>query len=296
MKGIYQVAVLLCMFFVSGMASTANGDTKSNEPNQNNRSWLRPFNIKSINFSSGFEYSKNDRIENLRLVRFRDVTIPVGLNLSFSKSGEFYVSVPVLYSHREFTAFNESIKTDDDGFGDLTVGLSIKLRSETAGFPGVNGSLSVSVPTGSTEDAEDLDSIEFTSGFLKTTAGISVTKSVDPAQLFGNIGYSFTRKESQFGEIVEPGASFNYGFGVAFSINSKVSLNGRYSGSYVKDTRRDNVRLSGSGNEALDLSFGVSYQVSKKLSTDTSVAFGINGDANDATINFGFSYALISFR
>jgi len=245
-----------------------------------------------VQLTTGFEYRKNDTFENLRLIRGRDVSIPISVSLGLTERFELFASMPLLYSQKEFVTFNESNKTDDDGYGDLTFGFSFKLRNETQSFPSITGSLSQSSPTGSEADPNDPRTVEFTSGFWSQTLGVSMTKSVDPAVLFANFGYSHVYEKQEENERVKPGDSFNYGFGAGFSINSAISLSGRLLGSYSRDFKVDGESIEGSGGEAVSFDFSLTYGISNRTRMETSIDFGLNADASDLTIGFSYIYSL----
>jgi len=234
---------------------------------------LRPM---ELQLTTGFEYRKNDTFENLRLIRARDVSIPLSVSLGLTERFEVFASMPLLYSQKEFVAFNDSDKTDDEGYGDLSIGFSFKLRNETQSFPSITGSLSQSSPTGSEADPDDPRSVEFTSGFWSQRFGLSMTKSVDPKN----------------NERVKPGDSFNYGFGAGFSINSAISLSGRLLGSYSKDFKVDGNSIVGSGGEAVSFDISLTYGLSNKTRMETSIDFGLNDDASDLAIGFSYIYSL----
>jgi len=272
-------------------------DTIGEEPPEDiSRLFLRESEIllkpMEVQLTTGFEYRKNDTFENLRLIRARDVSVPLSVSLGLTERFELFASIPLLYSQKEFVAFNDSDKTDDDGYGDLSFGFSFKLRNETQSFPSITGSLSQSSPTGSEADPDDPRSVEFTSGFWSQRVGLSMTKSVDPAVLFVNVGYSHVYEKQEDNDRVKPGDSFNYGFGAGFSINSAISLSGRLLGSYSKDYQVNGSAIVGSGGEAVSFDISLTYGLSNKTRMETSIDFGLNDDASDLVIGFSYIYSL----
>jgi len=265
-------------------------------PADNSRLFLRDSEVLlkplEVQITAGFEYRKDDTFENLRLIRNRNVSIPLNISVGLTERFEIFASVPLLYSQKEFVTFSESDKTDDDGYGDLSFGLSFKLRNETQSLPSITGSLSQSSPTGSKSDPNNPRTIDFTSGFKSHTVGLSMTKSVDPAVLFVNVGYSYVHPKQEDIGRVEPGSSFNYGFGSGFSINSAVSISGRLLGSYSKDLQIDGKSNVGSGGEAVSFNLGLTYGISRKSRLESSIDFGLNADASDLAIGFSYIYSL----
>jgi len=245
-----------------------------------------------VQLSTGINYSKNDRYENLRLIRVRDVSMPINISVGLTQRFEVFAAIPVLYTQREFVAFNDSIKYDDNGVGDLSLGFSIKLRDETQSIPSITGSFNQSMPTGDEAKLDDPESIDFTSGFWSHNARLSMTKSVDPAVLFFNLGYTRTYAKDEFGDTVKPGDAVGYGFGTGFSINSAISLSGRFFGNYVKEYRVNEDKIIGSGSEAVSFNLSLTYQLSNTLRFETGIDFGLNDDANDSAIEFSYIYSL----
>ena len=245
-----------------------------------------------VQLTTGFVYSKDDTFENLRLNRTRNISVPLSISLGLTERFELFASVPLLYSQKEFVTFNESDKTDDNGYGDLSFGFSFKLRNETQSIPNITGSLSQSSPIGKKADPSDPRSVEFTSGFWSQRVGLSMTKSVDPAVLFVNVGYSYVHSKQDGEEKVKPGNAFNYGFGAGFSINSAISLSGKLLGSYSKDLQINGESIVGSGGEAMSFDLSLTYGISNRTRIETSVDFGLNADASDVAIGFSYIFSL----
>ncbi|MBX2838316.1 MAG: transporter [Gammaproteobacteria bacterium] len=281
----------------SSIQQVALSSTIGEEPPEDiSRLFLRDSEVllkpREIQLSTGLNYSKNDLNENLRLIRFRDVSIPFSISAGITERLEVFATFPLLYAQSEFVAFNDSIKSDDNGIGDLTTGFSYKLVNESKAFPSVTGSISRTIPTGSKEDLEDSSSVRFTSNVTNFSFGLSMTKSVDPAVLFVNLGYDENSAFREDSILFKPGNSINYGFGAGFSINSAVSLSGRYYASYVKDNRVGDVLVVGSGSEPTTFNISLNYQINNKTRLETSLDFGLNDDANDSAIGFSYIYTL----
>jgi len=247
---------------------------------------------REIQFTAGLEYTKTDKSENLRLLRERGVSIPLNLSVGVGDRLEAFFAVPILYSQSEFIAFNEADKIDGYGIGDVSIGLTYKLASETVSRPSISSSLSYTIPTGTEANPDDPNSINFTSGIRNVGTTFSLTKSVDPAVLFANIGYTRAFNKSENGQTLKPGDSINYGFGAGFSINSAVALSGRFGGTFSFDTKVENTTIIGSGSEPISFDISLSYQLSNRKRIESSINFGLNNDASDAIVGFSYIYTL----
>lgn len=268
-------------------------DTIGEEPPEDiSRLFLRESEIllkpMEVQLTTGFIYRKDDTFEGTRLIRNRDVSIPISVSLGISDRFEIFASVPLLSSRQEYVYAAISDKIDDEGYGDVSFGFSFKLRNETQSLPSITGSVSQSSPTGSKANPDESGAIDFTSGILRHIVGLNISKSVDPAVLFINFGYSYVHTE----EGNNPGNSFNYGFGAGFSINSAISISGRLLGSYTKDEMIDGESIVGSGEEAVSFDLGLTYGLSNKTRMATSVEFGLNDDASDVAIGLTLIYSL----
>jgi len=245
-------------------------------------------NPKELQLSIGFDYNTNENLQSFRKNRSRGASIPLGINYGLTKKIEVNASLPLVY--KEIEILSPSTVDDESkfGLGDLSLGFSYKLKQESKSAPSVTVSFGVATPTGKTAKASDTNSLSTGSGFWGLSSGISLAKSIDPAVVFFNVGYQHTFEEKQFGDVVQPGDTLNYGFGAGLSVNSSIAFSARISGSFQKETKIDKKQLRGTSSEPISLVGSVSYKLSNKTRLETTLSMGLSEDAND--VGMGFSY------
>lgn len=204
---------------------------------------------------------------------------------------------------------------------DISFGISYQLWRESINNPDVVWNLSVTKPTGEhpygveTETHETSDeSIELQvpeelptgSGVWGVSSGLSFVKTLDPAVIFANFSYTYTDEED-FGDIeptegegkqpgeVNIGDTWQYGVGLAYAFNDKLSTSMTFTQSFTEtsETRLEGEEwqeIIGSSANSATLGFGVTYAISKNLSMVTNVGSGLTADAPDMNFSIKFPY------
>ena len=242
------------------------------------------------------------------------------------------VSAPFLQRHTTYqkggaggsaAAFAEIDQSSDLAIGDTTFNLSYRLLPETANRPDVVLTGSVIAPTGREPygidtrviEKDDDDFVRFAipeeqatgNGLWGVGASVSAVKTLDPAILFANLGYTHYLSRS-FDDLnndpdtvdpgeVELGDSWNWGLGLAFALNDKASLSMSYSQQINGKARtrydgEDWVDLIGSDANSATLNLGLTYALGPKATLVTSLGVGLTPDAPDFTIGVRVPYAL----
>lgn len=255
-------------------------------------------------FDLSTRYGLTDRLE-------------LGLNVPFVYRSSTYQSVGKGFS----TDLNSERSVDDAGLGDISASLSYRLLPETQTRPDVVMSLGVRAPTGTDPYGISTRKQEFTSqdaegdesntnlivptelptgnGVWAVTTGISLLKTLDPAIVFTNLGYTYNIEES-FDDIsavedkqpgkVKLGDSIRAGFGTAFALNERLSLSLSYSHEYIQrsETTRSGVTTEAVGSNANVgvFSLGGTYALNDNTSVVTSLGVGLTDDASDISLTF----------
>lgn len=263
-------------------------------------------NVKShiTTFDLSTRYGLTDRLE-------------LGLNIPFVYRSSTYQTIGKGFS----TELNSERSVDDAGLGDISASLSYRLLPETQTRPDVVVNMGVRAPTGTdpygiptrTEkfssqnaDGEERNTnltvpaeLPTGNGVWAVTAGASVLKTLDPAIVFANLGYTYNIEES-FDDIsasdgqqpgkVDLGDSIRAGFGTAFALNERLSLSLSYSHEYIQ---KSETTQGGVSNEVIgsDASVGVfslggTYALNDSTSVVTSLGIGLTDDASDISLTF----------
>lgn len=203
--------------------------------------------------------------------------------------------------------------------GDMSLGVSYQMVKESSNHPDAVWNLTVTGPSGehpygvptvqyqTTEQNVVLEvpsELPTGSGVWTVTAGASFVRTLDPAIIFANISYSNTLRErfsdiqavegKQPGEI-DLGNTLQYGVGIAFAFNDRLSMNMSYSQALTGVSRTKNngegwVEILGSKSNSANLAIGATYSMTKHLAMVTSVGSGLTADAPDLTFSIKFPY------
>lgn len=239
---------------------------------------------------------------------------------------QFDVNVPIIYRESTFesagaggasNAVTEETVTRDPDLGDVSMGVAYKFISETDSLPDTVASLRVKAPTGNEPYGIKLEAVpgndnltvpeELPSGngVWSITPGISLVKTVDPAVIFGNLSYTYNVEES-FDDIsaqqgvkipgkVQLGNWFQYGLGVAFALNERMSLAMSYSQllsqkSKIKQDGQSWSTIPSSDGNAAYYNIGMTFAVDQNLSIVPNLSIGLTPDSPDFTFSVKFPY------
>ncbi len=208
--------------------------------------------------------------------------------------------------------------------GDVTVGGSYRLFAETPGRPEIALNTSVGIPTGQAPygipwqvlERDNDDFIRFAvptkqptgQGVWSVNIGGSMLKTLDPAILFANAGITHTFSK-HFADLdtspdtVSPGKvnlgnAFNYGVGVAFALNERMSLSmslaQRLNGSARIRSDATGVweKIVGSDGNAATLGIGMTYALTDRATFVGNLGIGLTPDAPDFSISAKVPFVL----
>lgn len=234
-------------------------------------------------------------------------------------------SVPFLYRTSTFRsggaggAANAPVEVTrkDGGLGDVSVGASYQLFSETATMPNVVVSGRAKFPTGQEPYGIDFIEVEGSEGNLQVpqalatgsgvygaSLGVSALKTLDPMVVFGSVNY-FYNFERNFGDIdenpgdqpgrVDIGNALQFGAGLAFALNEKSSISMSYSQRLVERSRlrlegQDWQRVVGSQANVALVNLGATFSIGQAMSLITTVGIGLTNDSPDMVVGVRVPY------
>ncbi len=221
------------------------------------------------------------------------------------------------------SAIAEVEQSSDLAIGDTTVNLSYRLFPETVSRPDVVLTGTVIAPTGQEPYGTDWRVIEkpgdefitFSvpdeqatgNGLWGVGASVSAVKTLDPALLFANFGYTHyisrdfddldNRPDTVNPGTVSLGDSWNWGLGLAFALNDRASLSMSFSQQISGQARtryegEDWVDLIGSDGNSAMFNLGLTYALGQKTTLVTTLGVGLTPDAPDFTLGIRIPYAL----
>lgn len=202
------------------------------------------------------------------------------------------------------------------GLGDMNVTLSYHFFPETRFLPDLVASLGWKTKTGTSPYEVDRDGLDVElptgSGHYSWRTGVSFVKASEPAIIFGSAGYTFAmpeedvfnvRSRTSFSE-VDPGDTFSWSLGLAFSLNWNLSLRASIDQSISDETevsqllpvgrrlREFTFSQPGSDSNATIFSLGATYALGGTTSLDVNVGIGLTRDAPDVILQASLPYTI----
>ena len=253
-------------------------------------------------------------------VKSHTTTFDLSLRYGFTNRLEAQLNIPYVYRSSTFetqgSAGNRQSGSQNGGdLGDIQGDLYYRLLPGTESRPDVVWSLGFRAPTGkhpygiNTRNAgENLyvpDELPTGNGVWGVSTGFSVLKTLDPAIVFANFGYTYNFDKS-FSDVgnnpdtknpgeVSLGDSIRFGFGTAFALNPRFSLSFSYTHQQTFET---SVKLDGSAREDLGeatagaFNIGATYAMSDTMSLVTNLGIGVTDDAPDITLTFRLPFQM----
>ncbi|QEM80825.1 transporter [Halomonas binhaiensis] len=263
---------------------------------------------------------------NLDNVESHITTVEVNTRYGITDRLEASLNIPFVYRTTELESIGGDLSTEqntqanvsESGLGDVTATLAYRLLPETVERPDVVVSLGVRAPTGKDPYGIDIkpdpnntnlnvpEELPTGNGVWGVTAGVSVLKTLDPAIVFANLGYTYNI-EKDFDDIsggsgnqkaeVDLGDSITAGFGTAFALNERLSLALSYNHEYVRDTyitpdSGSRTKVVGSDANIGVFNIGGSYAMSDTTSIVTNLGIGLTEDASDIKLTFRMPFQL----
>lgn len=252
------------------------------------------------------------------------------------------LSIPTSYRMQNRVRLsNERVGfVDDDetdwGLGDISFGMSYQPIYEQGWIPDITTSIRARAPTGRSQfdifqdvadegpfvnvenltRALDDQGLATGSGFWGLTLSTSFVKGLDPAVIFGNIGYTFNFKKrvklvgvsqeavdqgvvlvpSVTTAELDPGDSLNFGFGFALALNSRLSVNFSFSNQITFDAKQNGRTVSDSTINSAQFSSGFTLALRPQMSLDVSGSFGLTDDAPDFSLGMSLPMTFNSIK
>lgn len=242
----------------------------------------------------------------------RDVVTPfINLRYGLAKDLQFEVKVPWMYRRDKevWTSGNSEIErtVDDNNLGDIEAALNYQLLRERGGWPdivlnvrgkSITGNDPYGLKTELIDGKQRLVELPTGSGHYGLSAGLTFVKSSDPAVLFATLGYFYNfernvgvENDVDYGK-VKPGDSLEFGVGMAYALNEKLSTSISYQQRFTFKSKQNGNRVANSDVNVGSLFFGVSHALGAKTSLSFSVGVGLTKDAPDVTVEMRVPFTL----
>lgn len=197
--------------------------------------------------------------------------------------------------------------------GDVNLGVFYQVVPENAAWPDIVWNIRVKAPTGTNPygiGTKKLDngltvpeSLPSGNGVWALSSGFSFVKTVDPAILFANLNvfHNFVTDFNNIGGntptpgTIDLGNAYQFGFGMAFALNERLSMNFSYTQRFTETARQKAQggmwqSITGSDANIATLNVGASFALSQQLTLVTNVGIGLTTDAPDVQLGFKLPY------
>jgi hypothetical protein len=213
-------------------------------------------------------------------------------------------TIPFVYKTDQRSTSNEKNATD---IGDVSFGGIWQPKKSDGKNPTIMYNGSIVLPTGASPFKIDADNALATgSGFYSVSAGLSISKSLDPVFVFGsgsiyypmdvsNLSQRRTRgaNESDVLKKVSPGKTIGISAGMAYALSYTVSLNTSVSYTYATKYKyyweNSSPNSSGDSTSAV-LNIGTGWRISPQKTLSTSLGIGLTNSASDFTLSFSIPF------
>ena len=189
-----------------------------------------------------------------------------------------FASIPLIHRSQSLNIGAQKISDDNETrWGSVTAGLRYAALTEGLGYPSVIIALDGTFPTH--------DEVFGIGG------SIALTKSIDPAVLFLNVGYRhfFNDKEELNTARLNADDTFNISGGVAYALNDTLTLSTSLSASFQSYTRfNENVQLT--SHEQFRLRFALTSFLIEGLYIEPFVDFGLNKSSSDVSLGLNIPF------
>ncbi|MGV8842642.1 MAG: hypothetical protein ACOH2I_05220 [Pseudomonas sp.] len=260
-------------------------------------------------------------------IKSDSLTLDLTGRYNWNQRWQFDLNLPVIYRNTSYQSagakesggqYSEASVTGPSRLGDVNAGVSYKFLDESIGWPDAVFSLRVKAPTGVDPygiklktvpgDNSNLnvpEDLPTGNGIWSITPGISLVKTLDPAVIFGNLSYTYNLEDS-FSDIspqrgvkvagdVDQGNWIQFGMGVAFALNERMSLSMSFSElisqkSRIKQKGQSWQSIVGSDANAAYFNIGMTYAVNNDFTIVPNLSIGMTPDAPDFTFSLKFPY------
>lgn len=188
------------------------------------------------------------------------------------KNLQFSASVPLYHQ----TNIDEESTVNSVRWGDMSFALRQGVLAEGVGYPNVILSLEGQAPTNQHR--------AYGAG-----GSIALTKSIDPAVLFGNFGYLHTfSEESENMNALQAKHTFNGTLGIAYALNDTLMLSTAVSGLLSPSSIFASATLP--STERYTLQFSLTSLLTERLYIEPTVSFGLNGTSSNVAFGISIPY------
>jgi uncharacterized protein YcfL len=251
-----------------------------------------------LDYSLRYEYiSSSSIISATTVVAHANHTIRNIIDVQYGLRNNITTDINVPYIYVYDKSGSDTAKDNSD-WGDITLSLDYQPFKSGGDWPTTTITMSAILPTGRSpyEINRDTD-LPTGGGLYGFSLGVNMSKSIDPAVVFGAISgsYHFTGRglsQNINGAIldeVKPGMSFSAAIGLAYAISYALSMNIQFQYGYNMSTDYSFTNAADMTVPAYStgsLIIGMGWRVSPKTTLSFSLGIGLTKDDPDFFLLF----------
>lgn len=211
------------------------------------------------------------------------------------------ILLPFGWSSGETVFAGQDQVSSTGGIGDIALSLTRLIREGDQNSSQILMNLAMSAPTGESNFVSSVSTpgSQLGQGFYTMTGGITFVRVFDPLVMFGGFGLQHRfDTEVAPGITLSPGELAYYRFGIGWAVNTRVTLNGSFSGSYLTDIELNNRRVAGTSREPMSLRLAATIARAKRHSdtkpklrtVEPHLQFGLTESAPAVQMGISWSY------
>lgn len=235
-------------------------------------------------FDVGVAYARSERaVFPLARVEQRSIGASAALRYGLANDLQATVRVPYVwrrtstFTDATFTGGNTKTVTSDDFSGDASASLLAVALREAAGRPNAIASLDAVLPTGPGDGA--------------LGGGLVLSKSYDPAVIFGGVSYlrGFDVDQADARRSL---AKHNFGLslGYTYALNDALALSTVFTGTYRNFSSPDGVSIP-PPRERYQLQLGTTWSLARGLFLEPAVGVRLGGEGPDLNFSLNVPYS-----
>ena len=252
-----------------------------------------------LQYSLQYQYVSSNSILDASTVAARaNHTITNAIDVQYGLRSNVTTGIHVPYVY-VYDKTGSSTAKDDSDMGDVSLNLSYQPFKSGGKWPTTTITMGATLPTGRSPYEINRDTDLSTGGGLYGfSLGMNMSKSIDPAMVYGSIGYSYSLVRDGLSqyisgallEEVDPGQSFNASIGLAYAISYALSMNVSFQYGYAMSTdyhfsSTDTVTTSPAYSTG-SLGVGVGWRVSPETTLSFNLSIGLTNNDPDFYILF----------
>lgn len=260
---------------------------------------------------------------NVDRVRSNQWQVDLTTRYTFNDDWQVELQIPYMYRHSLYQSTGkennsrelEEVSVSSGALGDISFAGYYHVLTESANWPDLVWSFRVKAPTGTDPYGVAFDNTESRNiespselatgdGMWQISTGLSAVKTLDPAILFASINYG-TNFEQEFDDIsstegnqpgnVQLGDWFEYGVGLAFALNERLSLSFSVNHRLTQESQlgllgTDMTKIVGSDGNSATFGMGTTWAMTDALSLGVNWSVGLTQDAPDFSIGLRLPY------